>query len=123
MITPHRGEIYWVDFKTGTGVEVRGRRPALIIQNDVGNEVSRSTIAAAITTNPKVALLPIGVRINAKESGLSQESVVNLAHVYTIDKTRLLERAGQLSPKAMRGVEDALLVSMGMKAYRLPSDA
>jgi len=121
MIAPRRGEIYWVDFKTSTGVEIRGRRPALVIQNDIGNQVSRSTIVAAITTNLKVARLPIGVRISAAESGLPQESVVNLAHIYTIDKTRLLGRAGQLSPAAMRRVEEALLVSMGMKAYRLPS--
>lgn len=121
MITPRRGEIYWVDFETATGVEIRGRRPALVLQNDVGNLVSRSTIVAAITTNLKVARLPIGVRISAKESGLPRESVINLAHIYTIDKTRLLERAGQIPPAAMRRVEEALLVSLGMKAYRLPS--
>ena len=35
-----RGELYWIDWSPGRGTEIIGTRPALIIQNDIGNEVS-----------------------------------------------------------------------------------
>ena len=48
-----RGEIYWVDFGTPRGSEQAGKRPALVIQNDVGNESSPTTIVAGITSKIK----------------------------------------------------------------------
>ena len=44
-----RGEIYAVDFGTGFGSEQGGTRPSLILQNDIGNRHSPTTIVAAIT--------------------------------------------------------------------------
>lgn len=47
---PQRGEIYWVEFTPARGAEQAGRRPALIVQNDVGNRYAPTTIVAAITS-------------------------------------------------------------------------
>ena len=47
-----RSEIYWVDWGAGKGSEQAGIRPALVIQNDIGNEVSPNTIIASLTTAP-----------------------------------------------------------------------
>jgi mRNA interferase MazF len=89
MDFPRRGEIYFVDFPvTGVG-EMAGPHPALIVQNDVGNRASQLTIVAAITSNLRVARLPVGVQVSPKESGLSRPSVVHLGHLYTIDKAAL----------------------------------
>lgn len=121
MITPRRGEIYWTDFGTSIGSEMRDVHPAVILQNDVGNQVSNLTIVAVLTTRLRLARLPICVLVSKVETGLSKDSVVNLGHIYTVDKSRLRQRAGQLSSKAMHRVEEALLVSVGMRAYRFPS--
>ncbi len=47
-----RGEIWYVDFDPARGSEQAGRRPALIIQNDAGNESARypNTIVLAMST-------------------------------------------------------------------------
>lgn len=45
-----RGEIYWVNWNPGRGSEQSGLRPALVIQNDIGNKFSPTTIVAALTT-------------------------------------------------------------------------
>jgi mRNA interferase MazF len=47
---PRRGEVWLVDFSPSRGSEQRGLRPALVIQNDVGNEYAATTIVAAITS-------------------------------------------------------------------------
>jgi len=119
MNFPRRGEIYWLDFSPATGAEMRASHPALIIQNDVGNQVSALTIMAAITTNLRVADLPVGVRIEPEESGLPRPSVVHLGHIYTVDKQRLGRRVGQLPAEVMRQINMAAQVSLGLQPFEL----
>ncbi len=89
-------------------------RPALVIQNDVGNEYSRTTIVAAVTTGIK-GDYPFVVRISASESQLPRDSAVNCAQLLTVDKARLSGKCGELSPKRMEAVDEALRVSLGLK--------
>ena len=46
-----RGEIYYADLNPVVGSEQGGRRPVLILQNDIINKHSPVTIVAAITSN------------------------------------------------------------------------
>ena len=119
MNFPRRGEIYWLDFSPATGAEMQALPPALIVQNDIGNQASALTIVAAITTNLRVADLPVGVRIEPEESGLPRPSVVHLGHIYTVDKRRLGRRAGQLSAEVMRQIDRAVQVSLGLQPFEL----
>ncbi len=117
MDFPRRGEIYFIDFPvTGAG-EMAGPHPALIVQNDVGNQASQLTIVAVITTNLRVARLPVGVQVSPKESGLPRPSVVHLGHLYTIDKRRLERRVGSLPPTRLREVDRAAQVSLGLRLF------
>ncbi|HCC68566.1 MAG TPA: PemK family transcriptional regulator [Nitrospiraceae bacterium] len=117
MKQPKRGEIYFLDFSPSKGREVKGPHPALIIQNDIGNKVGSLTIVAAITSNLKVAELPIGVLIKPKESGLAHESVVHLGQIYTIDKERLQNLIGTLSKDKMSEVNKAAEISLGLREF------
>lgn len=65
-----RGEIYWVDWSPGRGSEQTGVRPAVILQNNVGNQFSPTTIVAAISTRVPPKLYPFHVRLSPEESGL-----------------------------------------------------
>lgn len=109
-----RGEVYWVDWGMGKGSEQSGVRPALIIQNDIGNEVSPNTIIASITTAPNKPY-PFLVHVKAKEAGLTQDSSIDLASVVTISQTRLGKKCGQLSNDKMREVNVAICVSLGIE--------
>ena len=108
-----RGEIYWVDWSPGRGSEQSGLRPALIIQNDVGNQYSPTTIVAAISTAP-VKPYPFIVLITASESGLPGDSCINLSAIMTIDRTRLRAKCGQLSQARMAEVDTAIGKSLGL---------
>lgn len=48
----HRGDIFSVNFDPVQGSEQGKVRPAVIIQNDVGNRYSPTLIVAAITSRP-----------------------------------------------------------------------
>jgi len=113
MKTIKRGEIYWVDWGTGKGSEQSGKRPALIIQNDTGNELSPNTIIASLTTAPNKPY-PFLVSFTAAESGLDRAGAVDLASIMTISKTRLVEKCGQLNEQKMEEVGKAIKVSLGL---------
>lgn len=117
MKQPKRGEIYFLDFSPSKGREMKGPHPALVIQNDIGNRVSALTIVAAITSNLKVADLPVGVLITPEESGLSHKSVIHLGQIYTIDKERLQNLVGILSKHKMLEVDRAIEISFGLKEF------
>ena len=114
---PRRGEIYFVDFPVTRTGEMAGPHPALVVQNDVGNRASQLTIVAVITSNLRVARLPVGVQISPKESGLPRPSVVQLGHLYTIDKRRMGRRAGNLPLARLREVDRAVQVSLGLRPF------
>jgi mRNA interferase MazF len=117
MRQPKRGEIYFLDFSPSKGKEMRGPHPALVIQNDVGNKVGGLTIVAAITSNLKVANLPVGILITPEESGLPHRSVIHLGQIYTIDKERLINFVGKLSAHKILEIDKALEISLGLREF------
>ena len=108
-----RGELYWVDWSPARGTEIIGIRPALIIQNDIGNEVSATTIVASCSSAPEKPF-PFLVPVTAQESGLPKDCNINLATIMTIDKSRLGDKCGELSREKMGEVDKALQISLGL---------
>ena len=109
-----RGEIYWVNWNPSRGSEQKGIRPALIIQNDIGNEYSPTTIVAALTTAIEKQY-PFTVNITSQESGLPKESTINLSTIMTIDKIRLADKCGELGQSRMFEVDQAIMTSLRLK--------
>lgn len=107
---PRRGEVWMVNFSSSRGSEQRGTRPALVIQNDVGNQYAATTIIAAITSTIKI--YPVTVPLKRGEGGLKRPSMVNLAQILTIDKSRLRRRVGTLPPELIEMVNTASKVSL-----------
>jgi mRNA interferase MazF len=111
---PRRGDIYLVNFDPTLGAEIQRTRPALIIQNDIGNRTSDITIVAAISSQLKGKRYPFEVILPATEGGLTAETRILLNQVRSIDKRRLVRRLGKIPPARMREVERALLISFGI---------
>lgn len=115
-----RGELYYADLGTGVGSEQNGYRPVVIIQNDVGNKYSPTTIVAAISTQIKTkAKLPTHYNL-APGNGLIQPSIVMLEQIRTIDKTRLEHYIGTLPEKEICGLNRALAISIGLIPTAFP---
>lgn len=109
-----RGEIYFASLNPVIGSEQGGLRPVLIIQNDIGNTYSPTTIVAAITSRMKRAKLPTHVEIKNSQSELERDSVVLLEQIRTIDKRRLQEKIATLDDECMGRVKKALEISLGI---------
>lgn len=108
-----RGEIYYADLSPVKGSEQGGIRPVLIIQNDVGNKHSPTTIVACLTTKcTEKHRLPTHIMLS-KDCGLPKDSMALLEQIRTIDKSRLSNKIGRISEEDMRKIEKGLLISLG----------
>ena len=112
-----RGDIFYADLSPVVGSEQGGVRPVLIVQNDTGNRHSPTVIAAAITSQTGKARLPTHISLAALSCGLPKDSVILLEQIRTLDKHRLRERAGQITPEDQKRVDQALDVSLGLTSY------
>ena len=111
---PKRGEIYLVSFDPALGHEIKKTRPALILQNDIGNEYSLTTIVAAITSKISSRPYPVEVVLYPGRSGLKVPSTVRLDQIRTIDRARRIKRLGEIDSVEMEHVERALQISLGL---------
>lgn len=112
--TCRRGEIYFADLNPNRGHEQGGRRPVLIVQNDIGNEFSPTTIVAPLTTAFSERVYPTEVRLPAGAGDLPQPSSVLLNQIKTVDKDRLEARIGRLDEGTMGQVDRAIQISLGL---------
>jgi mRNA interferase MazF len=108
-----RGEIWTVDFEPVVGSEQGKARPALIIQNDIGNLYSPVLIVAALTSGER-ARYDVQVEVKAPEGGLHHNSLVLLNQIRTIDKRRVGRLWGRLSAQTMQRVDEAIRISLGL---------
>lgn len=108
-----KGSIYWVDFSPGKGSEPMGRRPGLVVQNDLLNDSKLNTvIVVAITSTLKFGELPGNIILQKGEANLPKRSVVNLTQIKTVDKHSLKEKIGSLTQKRLADVYEGMKLIM-----------
>ncbi len=112
-----RGDIFYADLSPVIGSEQGGVRPVVVVQNDIGNKYSPTTIVAAITSQLNKAKLPTHVNVRAKDVPLPKNSVILLEQLRTIDKKRLREKIGKFDKDVMDEVDAAVKVSLAMKYW------
>jgi mRNA interferase MazF len=104
-----RGRIYWADLGEPEGSKPAKRRPVLVISADSYNSSRLATVlAAAITSNTRLAAMPGNVFLPASAIGLPRDSVVNITALLTLDKHDLGDPAGTVPPTIMDDVERGL---------------
>ena len=109
---PKRGEVWLVNWNPARGSEQAGRRPALVIQNDIGNEKAPTTIVAAISSSVKV--YPMNVQIDPPEGGLDRPSIIKTSQILTISNERLEKRLGRINGDSLIEVDRAIKLSLAL---------
>ncbi len=113
-----RGDIYYAELNPVIGSEQGGKRPVLIISNDIGNKHSPTVIVAPITSRVHTkAKLPTHTAIRDFED-LNKDSIILLEQIRTIDKKRLQEYIGMLSANEMARVDKALAISVSLNILK-----
>jgi len=106
-----RGEVYYADVSPCVGSEQDGFRPVVIVQNNLGNKHSSTTIAVAITSRKPKSNIPTHIVIEPTDwlSGLNRmvQSIILTEQIQTIDKSRLGRYLCTLTEEQMEKVDQA----------------
>jgi mRNA interferase MazF len=104
-----QGEIYWINLSEPKGSEPGYRHPHIVIQNNLFNTSRINTVVVcSLTTNLNRASAPGNVLLNKGEANLPRKSIVNISQIFTVNKTDLVEKIGQVSQIRMMEVLDGL---------------
>ncbi len=113
-----QGDIFWIELDAPFGSEPGGRRPYVVVQNNIFNFSRINTVVVcAITSNQKQALAPGNVVLNRGEANLPRQSVVNISQVVTLDKQVLSEKVGTLSTRRVQEIFSGLQMLLGPREY------
>lgn len=103
-----RGDVFMADLPAGKGSEQHGKRPVVIIQNDVGNKHSPTVIAVVITSAEKHTL---PTHMSYK---LFKDSTITCEQIFTLSKERLGDKVGSLKEEEMKELEIRTMISLGI---------
>ena len=107
-----RGDIYWADLSPDRGHEQAGRRPVLVLSQEVFNERSGTVIAMAITSQPQRAGFPLTLEL--QNNDLPKRSWVKISQLRTLVVARIGPKIGRASSEEMNQVVEGLLELIGL---------
>ena len=108
-----RGDVVIVRLDPAEGHEMRKTRPAVVVQNDVGNKNSKTTIVAPATGTYRS--YPFEVLVEASDSPFEKDSSVRLDQIRVVSvEKRIHSVAGSLADSTVGEIDDALKLSLGL---------
>jgi mRNA interferase MazF len=110
-----RGEIWWADLPDSDGSAPAGRRPVVVVQADAFNRSRIQTVIIAVmTSNLTRAAAPGNVLVSSSQSGLVRDSVINVSQLFTVDRSTLTEKVGNLPSRSIRALDDGLKLVLAL---------
>ena len=110
----NRGDIVLANLDPVVGSEQGNVRPVLIIQNDVSNKYSPTTVIAPITSKIYTKEFPTNVSISKSKGGLKVDSTILLNQIRTIDKSRIIKKICAVDEQIMKKVDLSIKVSLNL---------
>lgn len=112
-----RGDVYWADLVPRSGAEQTGRRPVIVMSHDGFNQAPgwKSIIVVPISTSASQGKRgPTAIELAGGTAGLAKTSFALCHQVTTLDRSKLTQRVGSLSPKPLREVEQGLKAALDL---------
>jgi len=107
-----RGEVRWAELNPTRGHEQAGRRPVLILSQDIFNKRSGTVIAMALTSQPQKAGFPLTYPLESKQ--LQKSSWVKISQIRTLSVERIGKKLGAIEPEQLSEIIDGLNQIIGI---------
>ena len=113
-----RGQVYRCNFGCGIGSEMQKERPAVVIQNDVGNNRSGNTIVIPITHDTSTLPCVADITPLTDETGnVLLDGQANASNMMCVSKARLGDLVGSLSKADMKKIDEAIAKTVDLMGY------
>ena len=111
-----RGQVYRCDFGVGVGSEMQKDRPAVIVQNPIGNLRSSNTIVIPITHSTKMlpCIVPLAPQYEADGVTVRLDGQANASNIMCVSRARLGVYICDLPAGEMKAIDEALAKSLGL---------
>jgi len=104
-----RGDIYWVNFDPSIGTEIKKRRPAIIISNDLSNMYLERVQVIPLTSNvSKTYKTEIVIELQGKKAKAIGSQIT------TIDKRRLCGFIKKIPKKRLKEINEIIKIQLGL---------
>lgn len=104
-------EIWLIDLNPTRGSEQKGERPCIILQTNASGDYSSTTIIAPFTTKKLNKIYPYEIVIKPSiKNGLREDSKIKLNQIRVIDKSRLIEKIGNLEENYYEDILNAIKI-------------
>lgn len=113
MSRPERGDLWLADLNPIRGREQAGRRPILIVSEDLFNQGPADLVIVCPLTST-LRGIPSHILVQPPEGGLRNPSVIMCEAIRSISKERLVERWGMVTATTMTEVADRIAILLGL---------
>lgn len=115
----HRGDVVLIQFPFITDISKKKERPAVVIQNDMGNRFGSNLIVAAISSQIPGRKYPFHFWIQlgspeADGTGIERDSIVHAEIIMTVPKTSVIRHLGRFGETAMQAIDECIKVSLAL---------
>lgn len=105
----NRGEIWWINFDPSIGQEIKKKRPAVIISNNISNQFLKRYQVVPCTTNvdklyPSEAKIMIGEVINKTMAD----------QIMTVSELRFINKIGSVTKDEMELIEKSIKIQLDL---------
>lgn len=95
-----RGQIWWVNFDPSIGQEVKKKRPAVVMSNDISNKhLRRFQVIPLSSKTGKLYPSETLVMINGRESKAMADQLA------TVSELRFMDKIGEVNEEEMLAIE------------------
>ena len=104
-----RGDVWWINFETSVGGEIRKQRPAVIVSNDAANQfLNRVQVVPMTSSVGKLFPSETYVTFRGKKAKAMADQLT------TVSKKRLINPAGSISSTEMEGIAQAITIQLDL---------
>ncbi|MGD1808230.1 type II toxin-antitoxin system PemK/MazF family toxin [Dapis sp. BLCC M126] len=101
----NQGDIFWIELGEPSGSEANYRHPHVVIQNNVFNfSLINTVVVCSLGSNMKLAAVPGNIVLSPGEANLPDQRVVNISQIFTVEKAKLTDKIGTLSPERVEQI-------------------
>lgn len=109
VLKPKRGDVWWVNLDPAQGSEIKKRRPAIVVSNNLSNKTLDRIQVVPITSNTK-RLFVSECLVTVKRT--PSKALAN--QIRTVSTERLDKRICSLSIKDLQAVENVVRLQLGL---------